>query len=74
MGAVMRSKLPRVGTNVFTRMSQLATQHGAVNLGQGFPDFPTPPALAEALARHVAAGRNSTRPWLAYRGCESRSR
>ena len=41
----VRSKLPRVGTNIFTRMSQLAAQHAAVNLGQGFPDFPTPPAL-----------------------------
>jgi methionine transaminase len=62
MTAVVRSKLPRVGTNIFTRMSQLATQHGAVNLGQGFPDFPTPPALCEALARHVAAGRNQYAP------------
>jgi methionine aminotransferase len=62
MTAVVRSKLPRVGTNIFTRMSQLATQHGAVNLGQGFPDFPTPPMLEDALARHVAAGRNQYAP------------
>jgi methionine transaminase len=62
MTAVVRSKLPRVGTNIFTRMSQLATQHDAVNLGQGFPDFPTPPALGEALARHVAAGQNQYAP------------
>jgi methionine transaminase len=62
MTAVVHSKLPRVGTNIFTTMSQLATQHGAVNLGQGFPDFPTPQALQDALARHVAAGRNQYAP------------
>ena len=62
MTAVVRSKLPRVGTNIFTTMSQLATEHGAVNLGQGFPDFPTPQALQDALARHVAAGRNQYAP------------
>lgn len=62
MTAVVHSKLPRVGTNIFTTMSQLATEHGAVNLGQGFPDFPTPQALQDALARHVAAGRNQYAP------------
>jgi methionine transaminase len=62
MSTVVRSKLPRVGTNIFTTMSQLATEHGAVNLGQGFPDFPTPQALQDALARHVAAGRNQYAP------------
>jgi methionine aminotransferase len=60
--ALARSKLPRVGTNIFTTMSQLATEHGAVNLGQGFPDFPTPQVLQDALARHVAAGRNQYAP------------
>jgi methionine transaminase len=59
---VRGSKLPRVGTNIFTTMSQLATEHGAVNLGQGFPDFPTPQPLQDALARHVAAGRNQYAP------------
>ena len=34
-----RSRLPNVGTTIFTVMSALATQHQAVNLGQGFPDF-----------------------------------
>jgi methionine aminotransferase len=62
MTAVVRSKLPRVGTNIFSTKSQLATEHGAVNLGQGFPDFPTPQALQDALARHVAAGRNQYAP------------
>ena len=46
----LESKLPKVGTTIFTVMSQLALQHKAVNLGQGFPDFDGPPALREALA------------------------
>jgi methionine aminotransferase len=58
----VRTKLPRIGTNIFTRMSQLATQHDAVNLGQGFPDFEVPAMLREALARHVEAGRNQYAP------------
>ena len=41
------SKLPNVGTTIFTVMSQLAAQHNAVNLGQGFPDFPMEAALTE---------------------------
>ena len=43
----LESKLPRVGTTIFSVMSQLATQYGAVNLGQGFPDFDGPPELRE---------------------------
>ena len=56
------SKLPHVGTTIFTVMSQLAARHGAVNLGQGFPDFDGPPELFEALARHVREGRNQYAP------------
>ncbi len=58
----IESKLPKVGTTIFTVMSQLALQHKAVNLGQGFPDFDGPPALREALARHMAEGRNQYSP------------
>ena len=58
----IESKLPKVGTTIFTVMSQLALQHKAVNLGQGFPDFDGPPALREALARHMAEGRNQYAP------------
>jgi methionine transaminase len=61
-GAEIHSKLPRVGTNVFTRMSQLAQEYQAVNLGQGFPDFPTPPALRQAIAHHEAVGHNQYAP------------
>src|SRR5690349_6168362 len=56
------TKLPKVGTTIFTVMSQLAVQHGAVNLGQGFPDFDGPKELRDALARHVAEGRNQYAP------------
>lgn len=52
------TKLPKVGTTIFAVMSQLAAEHGAVNLGQGFPDFPVPARLVEALDRAMRAGHN----------------
>ncbi|AVR99204.1 methionine aminotransferase [Pseudoduganella armeniaca] len=55
---VLASKLPAVGTTVFTRMSQLAAQHGAVNLGQGFPDFPCDPKLVDMVTDAMRAGFN----------------
>ncbi len=58
----LRSKLPHVGTTIFTTMSQLALEHQALNLSQGFPDFPVEPRLLEALQRHVLAGRNQYAP------------
>jgi methionine aminotransferase len=58
----IETKLPKVGTTIFTVMSQLAAQHGAVNLGQGFPDFETPAFLQEALVRAMRAGRNQYAP------------
>ncbi len=58
----MHSKLPDVGLTIFSQMSQLAQQHGALNLSQGFPDFPAPPALKEALARRVMADDNQYPP------------
>ena len=56
------SKLPRVGTTIFTVMSQLAAEHSAVNLGQGFPDFDVPPFLVEALAQAMREGHNQYPP------------
>jgi len=56
------SKLPQVGTTVFTVMSALAAKHGAVNLGQGFPDFDCDPRLQRLLAEAVAAGHNQYAP------------
>ncbi|MDX1563657.1 MAG: methionine aminotransferase, partial [Gammaproteobacteria bacterium] len=57
-----RSKLPKTGTTIFTVMSQLAEQHGAVNLSQGFPDFDPPARLIELVAAELAAGRNQYAP------------
>lgn len=59
---MIESKLPSVGTTIFTRMSALATQCNALNLSQGFPDFDAPAALLEAMARHVMAGHNQYAP------------
>ena len=56
------SKLPHVGTTVFTVMSALAAKHGAVNLGQGFPDFDCDSQLQRLLAEAVAAGHNQYAP------------
>lgn len=54
----LETKLPGVGTTIFSVMSQLAGEHGAVNLGQGFPDFPVPQRLVDELDRAMRAGHN----------------
>jgi methionine aminotransferase len=59
---VIESKLPGVGTTIFTRMSALASECGALNLSQGFPDFDAPELLRESMARHVMAGHNQYAP------------
>ena len=56
------TKLPKVGTTIFTVMSQLAAEHGAVNLGQGFPDFDVPARLVDAVDRAMRAGHNQYPP------------
>ena len=58
----MDSKLPDTGTTIFTVMSRLAEQHGALNLSQGFPEFEPPLALREALLRHVNGSSNQYAP------------
>ena len=60
--ATVNSKLPTVGTTIFTVMSKLAADTGAINLSQGFPDFACDPALVDAVARHMREGRNQYRP------------
>lgn len=55
---MITSKLPNTGTTIFTVMSALAREHGAINLSQGFPDFPCPPALQAALERYIEQGYN----------------
>ncbi len=54
----VRSKLPATGTTIFTVMSALAQQHGAVNLGQGFPDYPIDPVLIELVTEAMKRGHN----------------
>lgn len=66
----LHSKLPQVGTTIFTEMSALAAEHGAVNLSQGFPDFDPDPALIEATQRAMRDGHNQYAPmagWLPLR-------
>ena len=58
----LESKLPSVGTTIFTVMSKLAADIGAINLSQGFPDFDTDPALVDAVARHMREARNQYAP------------
>ncbi|MFD0863409.1 methionine aminotransferase [Sungkyunkwania multivorans] len=56
------SKLPKVETTIFTVMSRLAHQHKAINLSQGFPDFPTDPKLIELVTKAMKAGYNQYAP------------
>ena len=56
------SKLPNVGTTIFTVMSQLAHQYQAINLSQGFPNFDGDPKLKALVSQHMSAGRNQYAP------------
>ena len=58
------SRLPRVGTTIFTTMSALATEHRAVNLGQGFPDFDCDPRLVELVNDSMQRGLNQYPPMI----------
>ncbi len=58
MTPILESKLPQVGTTIFTVMSALATEHQAVNLGQGFPDFGCDPALVQHVSDAMLEGLN----------------
>jgi methionine aminotransferase len=62
MTPVLTSRLPGVDTNIFTVMSALAQEHGAVNLGQGFPDYPMQEELAEKVASAIKDGYNQYAP------------
>ncbi|WP_312671015.1 pyridoxal phosphate-dependent aminotransferase [Pseudescherichia sp.] len=59
---IPKSKLPNLGTTIFTQMSALAQAHQAINLSQGFPDYDGPRYLQERLAYHVAQGANQYAP------------
>src|SRR5271165_2722784 len=56
------SKLPEVGTTIFTVMSRRALEEGALNIGQGFPDYPIDPRLGQSLIDTVAEGHNQYAP------------
>jgi len=60
----LRSKLPLVGTTIFTTMSKLAAEQQAINLSQGFPDFDVPAALADMLSSYVHKGHNQYPPMM----------
>ncbi len=58
----IKSKLPQVGTTIFSVMSKLAQEHGAINLSQGFPDFDCPPELVELVHQFMKQGHNQYAP------------
>lgn len=58
----MKSKLPDVGTTIFTVMSQMALEYDAINLSQGYPDFPPPERLLERVTAHLRNGHNQYAP------------
>lgn len=58
----LHSKLPNVGTTIFTTMSQLAADHGAINLSQGYPDFSGPAELLDRVGWHISQGHNQYAP------------
>jgi methionine aminotransferase len=64
MTVTVDSKLPDIGTTIFTVMSELARQEGALNLSQGFPDFDGPPALLERVTYHLGNGQNQYAPMM----------
>lgn len=58
----IRSKLPNVGTTIFTVMSAMANEYGAINLSQGFPNYPTSQRLNDLVTHHLNIGHNQYAP------------
>lgn len=58
----IRTKLPRIGVNIFTKMSTLAHEQGAINLSQGFPDFSAPTELINLVHHYMLQGANQYAP------------
>ncbi len=63
-GTEIRSKLPRVGTTIFTKMSRLAEEYKAINLSQGFPEFDCAPKLQGLLDKYTRSGKNQYAPMI----------
>jgi methionine transaminase len=59
---MIQSRLPEVGTSIFTVMSKMALDHGAINLSQGFPDFPVSEELIELIYKNMRDGHNQYAP------------
>ena len=64
VGAKLTTKLPNVGTTIFTVMSKLATETGAINLSQGFPGFDCSPELVELVEHYMRKGFNQYAPMI----------
>lgn len=62
MNQQAKSRLPDVGTSIFTVMSRMALEHGAINLSQGFPDFPVSEELVDLIYKYLKAGHNQYAP------------
>ena len=60
----MVSKLPNIGTTIFTVMSNLAKEHNAINLSQGFPDYPISPVLVDLVTKAMQDGYNQYAPMI----------
>jgi methionine transaminase len=58
----LHSRLPEIGTSIFTVMSKMALEHGAINLSQGFPDFPIDPKLIDLVSKAMRDGHNQYAP------------
>lgn len=63
---LISSKLPQLQTTIFTRMSALAAEHGAINLAQGFPDFEPLPEVIQAVSQALGAGNHQYAPMAGY--------
>ncbi|MFI5171389.1 MAG: methionine aminotransferase [Chitinophagales bacterium] len=59
---MIKSKLPNTGTTIFTKMTALANEHGAINLAQGFPNFPSSQKLIDLVYHYMTGGMNQYAP------------
>lgn len=59
---IIQSRLPGIGTSIFAVMSKMATEHGAINLSQGFPDFQVDPVIIDLVHRFMKEGHNQYAP------------
>jgi methionine aminotransferase len=58
----IQSKMPQIGESIFSIMSKMGAEHDAINLSQGFPDFPVDPELVKLVTKYMKAGKNQYAP------------